>query len=82
MENLAIRNSFVGINLTRILEKPNTKQDLFLENGDILNVPKELQTVKVSGEVLSPNTVIYSRNKTFKSYILNAGGFAENAKKK
>ena len=81
IENLAIRNSFVGINLTRILENPSTKQDLYLEDGDILSIPKELQTVKVSGEVLSPNTVIYSRNKTFKSYILNAGGFAENAKK-
>ena len=81
LENLAIRNSFVGINLTRILEKPNTKQDLFLENGDILNIPKELQTVKVSGEVLSPNTVIYSRNKTFRSYVLSAGGFGQGAKK-
>jgi protein involved in polysaccharide export with SLBB domain len=81
LENLAIRNSFVGINLTRILDKPNSKQDLFLENGDILNVPKELQTVKVSGEVLSPNTVVYDKNKTFKSYILSAGGFGQNAKK-
>jgi protein involved in polysaccharide export with SLBB domain len=81
LENLAIRNSFVGINLTRILDKPSTKQDLFLENGDILNVPKELQTVKVSGEVLSPNTVVYNKNKTFKSYVLSAGGFGQNAKK-
>lgn len=81
LENLAIRNSFVGINLTRILDKPKTKQDLFLENGDILNIPKELQTVKVSGEVLSPNTVIYNKNKTFKSYVLSAGGFGEGAKK-
>jgi protein involved in polysaccharide export with SLBB domain len=82
LENLTIRNSFIGINLTRILEEPNTKQDLFLEDGDILNVPKELQTVKVSGEVLSPNTVVYNKNKTFKSYILSAGGFGENAKKR
>jgi protein involved in polysaccharide export with SLBB domain len=81
LENLAIRNSFVGINLTRILDKPSTKQDLFLENGDILNVPKELQTVKVSGEVLSPNTVVYNKNKTFKSYVSSAGGFGQNAKK-
>jgi protein involved in polysaccharide export with SLBB domain len=81
LENLAIRNSFVGINLTRILEKPNTKQDLFLENGDVLNIPKELQTVKVSGEVLSPNTVIFGKNKTFKSYVSSAGGFGEGAKK-
>jgi protein involved in polysaccharide export with SLBB domain len=81
LENLAIRNSFVGISLTRILDKPRSKQDLFLENEDILNIPKELQTVKVSGEVLSPNTVVYNKNKTFKSYVLSAGGFGEGAKK-
>jgi protein involved in polysaccharide export with SLBB domain len=81
LENLTIRNSFIGINLTRILDKTSTKQDLYLENGDILNVPKELQTVKVSGEVLSPNTVVYNKNKTFKSYVSNAGGFGQNAKK-
>lgn len=81
LQNLAIRNSFVGINLTTILEKPGSKKDLFLEDGDILNVPKQLQTVKVSGEVLSPNTVIFNKSKSFKSYIVNAGGFGQNALK-
>ncbi|MDA9555486.1 SLBB domain-containing protein [Pelobium sp.] len=81
LENVASRNNFVGINLTEILEKPKTRKDLFLEDGDIINVPKELQTVKVSGEVLSPNTVIYNRAKSFKQYIINAGGFAQNAYK-
>lgn len=81
VENLAVRNDFVGIDLTRILEKPGTKKDLFLENGDIINIPRQLQTVKVSGEVLSPNTVIFDKNKGFKSYIANAGGFTQNALK-
>lgn len=82
VQNLAIRNSFVGINLTDVLEKPRSKKDLFLEDGDILNVPKQLQTVKVSGEVLSPNTVIYNKSKSFKSYIISAGGFGQNALKR
>lgn len=81
LENVASRNNFVGINLTEILENPSTRKDLFLEDGDILNVPKELQTVKVSGEVLSPNTVIYTKIKGFKQYITNAGGFGQNALK-
>jgi protein involved in polysaccharide export with SLBB domain len=81
IQNLAIRNSFVGINLTRLLDKPGSKQDLFLQDGDIINVPIELQTVKVSGEVLSPNTVIYSKGKAFKSYITSSGGFGLRALK-
>ncbi len=81
-QSLAIKNSFVGINLTTILEKPGSKKDLFLEDGDILNVPKQLQTVKVNGEVLSPNTVIYNKSKSFKSYVISAGGFRQNALKR
>ncbi|OAQ38807.1 capsule biosynthesis protein [Pedobacter psychrophilus] len=81
-ENLAARNNFVGVNLTKILDKPGLKEDLFLQDGDIINVPIELQTVKVSGEILSPNTVIYNKNKTFKSYVDNAGGFSVNALKR
>ena len=81
LQNAATRNSFVGINMTDILDNPGTKKDLFLEDGDIINIPKELQTVKVSGEVLSPNTVVFTKAKGFKQYILNAGGFGQNALK-
>lgn len=77
-----LRNDYVGIDLKRILKKPGGKEDLFLQEGDILSIPRELQTVKVSGEVLSPVTVVYSRGKGFKSYISNAGGFADRAKRK
>jgi protein involved in polysaccharide export with SLBB domain len=76
------RNDFVGINLPQILKTPGSKDDLFLEEGDILFVPKELQTVKLSGEVLSPVTVVYSNGKAFKSYIRSAGGFTEQARRK
>ncbi len=82
LENVITRNNFVGINLEEILSKPGNKKDLFLQDGDIINVPIQLQTVKVSGEILSPNTVIYSKNKTFKSYISNAGGFSIDALKR
>ncbi|MBC7759200.1 MAG: SLBB domain-containing protein [Phormidesmis sp. FL-bin-119] len=76
------RNDFVGINLPEIMRSPGTKEDLFLEEGDVLYVPKELQTVKVTGEVLSPVTVVFSPYKTFRSYVRNAGGFTEQARRK
>jgi protein involved in polysaccharide export with SLBB domain len=77
-----VKNDFIGIDLPEILRKPGTKLDLFLEVGDVLNIPKELQTVKISGEVLSPVTVVYSQNKTFRSYIASAGGFTEKSRRK
>jgi len=81
IESKILRNDFVGISLSKILRKPGKRQDLFLENGDVLNVPKQLQTVKVSGQVLSPNTVVYLKTKGFKQYISSSGGFAQGALK-
>lgn len=72
--------SAIGINLEKILVQPKSKFDLILQQGDILRVPKELQTVRLSGSVLSPVLVRYD-SKKFKQYISSAGGFAPEAKK-
>lgn len=77
-----INNNYVGINLPEIMKNPGGTNDLLLEGGDVIRVPKQLQTVKVSGEVLSPVTALYSNKKGFKDYISNAGGFSQQALKK
>ncbi len=46
--------SAIGINLDKILSNPQSAFDLFLQEGDQLKIPKELQTVRLSGEVLYP----------------------------
>jgi len=77
-----ISSDLVGISLDKILKRPGTRYDLFLEEGDIIRVPKQLQTVKVTGEVLSPNSIVYSPGKSFKQYVNGAGGYTYNAYKK
>ncbi|MBS1504587.1 MAG: capsule biosynthesis GfcC family protein, partial [Bacteroidetes bacterium] len=72
-------NNYVGIDLKKILKSPGTQADLILENGDILRVPKQEQTVRVNGEVLYPSVVVYSNDKSFKDYVLNAGGYSPGA---
>ena len=76
-----VQSDLVGINLDRILEKPLSRHDLILEEGDIVRVPKQLQTVKVTGEVLNPNSIVYVPGKSFKQYINGAGGFTNSALK-
>ncbi|WP_313187892.1 SLBB domain-containing protein [Sphingobacterium siyangense] len=75
-------SDLVGIELNKILEKPYEKGDLLVLDGDIINVPKELETVKVVGEVLNPNNVVYVKGKNLKYYVNQAGGFTDNALKK
>lgn len=77
-----LRNFYVGINLDRIMKEPGSKYDLILEEGDILRIPKQLQTVKINGEVLYPVTTVYNGGKSFKQYISQAGGFSSNSLKR
>jgi protein involved in polysaccharide export with SLBB domain len=73
------RNNFIGIDLEKILQNPGGREDLILEDEDVIRVPKLLQTVRVNGEVLYPSAVVYTSGKTFRSYVTNAGGFSPNA---
>jgi len=72
----------VGIHLPEILKNPGTENDLILKEGDVLTVPKQLQTVRVKGEVLYPISVRYDQHKSFKQYVHAAGGTSEQANEK
>ena len=40
-----------------------------------------MNTVKITGDVLYPNSVVYMPNKKLKYYIEQAGGYSDNANK-
>jgi protein involved in polysaccharide export with SLBB domain len=82
VEQKLIQSDLVGIELAYILTHPASKVDLIVEDGDVIRVPKQLQTVKVTGEVLNPNNIVYSTGKGFKQYVNGAGGFTSAALKK
>ena len=70
----------IGIELGKILERPQSKYDLILKDGDVISVPEQLETVGVHGEVLFPNTVRFRERTSFKRYISASGGFSSEAK--
>jgi protein involved in polysaccharide export with SLBB domain len=76
------RDAVVGIQLNEILKNPGSKWDLYLEDGDIISVPKKLQTVQVLGQVFLPSLVRYDQYRPFSYYIDHSGGFAPNALKR
>ena len=69
----------IGIDLKRILESPGSAYDIFLSDGDSLRIPKQLQTVRVNGEVLYPTLVRYDSRNKFKDYIIGSGGYSERS---
>jgi protein involved in polysaccharide export with SLBB domain len=72
----------IGIDLVAALKNPTGEEDLFLLEGDIIDIPKEPQTVKVTGEVLYPNSVKYLSTNTFKDFINGAGGYTTSSARK
>jgi len=70
----------IGINLEEILKNPGSEFDLILKEGDILTIPRKLETVRIRGEVLYPSNVRFGSTFSFKDFVSQAGGFTGNAK--
>lgn len=72
---------FVGIDLEEALANPGSDADLVLREGDVLGVPEYINTVKISGNVMYPNTVTYNPHMTVRDYVTMAGGYGYRSKK-
>ncbi|MFC4871106.1 SLBB domain-containing protein [Negadavirga shengliensis] len=72
----------IAIDLDAILKNPGSRFDLILEEGDIISIPRQLQTVRLRGDVIYPTTVRYENFRGIHYYINRAGGFDNRAKRK
>lgn len=71
----------VGIDLEAALANPGGDADLVLREGDVLNIPEYVNTVKINGAVMMPNTVSYRKGEKVNYYLGQAGGYSQHAKK-
>ena len=82
VDQLALEDNYpVGIHLEKALADPGSSFDITLREGDRLIVPEYNGTVRVSGNVMFPNTVAYEEGKDYKYFVNQAGGFGNRAKK-
>ena len=72
---------YVGINLDKALAEPGGSHDIVLREGDKITVPEYTNTVKISGDVMYPNTVSFRKGKNVSYYVDQAGGWGSRAKK-
>lgn len=72
----------VGLDLQTILNSPGSIDDVVLQEGDILNIPKQQREVKVNGEVMVPSEVVFKQGAGLNYYINKAGGFTDNARER
>ena len=75
-----IKKYSVAIDLEKALLDPTGKNDLLLEDGDRILIPKKRNTVMILGEVYYQNSTIYA-GKRLKQYISKSGGYTKTARK-
>ena len=82
LEQLATETTYlVGIHLDEALANPGCDEDVELQDGDCLVIPRYNRTVKISGDVQKSNTVAFKDKKNYKYYISQAGGYGKRARK-
>ncbi|MBO4301539.1 MAG: SLBB domain-containing protein [Desulfovibrio sp.] len=62
-----------------VLDGGPSKADLTLEDGDVIVIPAKSDVVLVSGEVMSPQAMLWSDKKDVDDYIAGAGGYTTRA---
>ncbi len=72
----------VGISLDLAMSNPGGDEDIVLREGDRIIVPQYTGTVKISGEVMHPNSVAYEAGRKASYYIDQAGGYGTKARKR
>ncbi len=71
----------INVDLGRALNDTAASANVTLQPGDSINVPEYQPSVKVSGAVNSPGSVLWRRGANLDYYLSAAGGFAQRADK-
>jgi hypothetical protein len=81
LKQLQNRTDLVGIDMEKILKHPGGEEDIYVEDGDMIYVPKLLQTITVNGNVQVPGMMVY-QGRSARKAIRRSGGFSQHADKR
>lgn len=72
---------YFAIDMEKAMANPKGVNDVVLREGDKIIIPQFTNSVKINGNVMYPNTVVYQKGKSVNYYIKQAGGYGSRAKK-
>ena len=64
-----------------IVNNPSQPANILVQDGDSIFIPRQVETVRIIGEVLNPSLVNFDPKYSFNDYISQAGGYTDNARK-
>lgn len=82
LKTLSAQQKPVSIRLADALGQKGSAADVFLEEGDIIKIPKSIQTIQTFGMVNLPKQIVYREGLSFKEAVRASGGFAVNASRR
>jgi len=71
----------INIDLPRALREHDSRDNIILQPGDSIRIPEYQPSVRVTGAVNSPGSVLYRRGAPLDYYLNGAGGFTRLAEK-
>jgi protein involved in polysaccharide export with SLBB domain len=71
----------INIDLPRALRDHGSRDNVILQPGDQITIPEYQPSVRVTGAVNSPGSVLYRRGAPLDYYLSAAGGFTQSAEK-
>ncbi|MBC3783814.1 SLBB domain-containing protein [Spirosoma utsteinense] len=74
------RGQLIGNDLRHVLNDGKAEENLLLEDGDTLFIPRQSEIVEIQGAVLNAASVSYKAGYKFDDYISEAGGYTDNAR--
>ncbi len=75
------RVGIMGVDFVALFEQGDKSQDILLRDRDLIYIPTQEQTVKISGQIINPGLYPYAPGMTMKYYLSEAGGYNWNARK-
>lgn len=75
------RAGSMGVDFVALFERKDTRQDVILRNRDLIAIPPQEKTVKITGQVINPGLFPYEPGRTIGYYIQRAGGYNWNVRK-
>ncbi|AFK02923.1 Soluble ligand binding domain-containing protein [Emticicia oligotrophica DSM 17448] len=69
----------IGVDLLKVLKDRNDANNLVLNSGDMLEIPRKKETITINGQVYNPTSVPFREGLKLKKYLDYAGGVTDSA---
>lgn len=77
--DISLRKNYVSCNMDAALKNGSEDDNVYLENGDLINIPSKPTEIYIYGQVLEPGFIPFVEGKPLEWYVERVGGYGSGA---